>query len=100
VAEVGGRPTPGTATSFPRGSACTIQGAWASERTSLSVPQTIGVGQETRPSVRPQSGPAARVTLSLAGVEAWAPAADLPPFPDRLRGGAGAVELGGLEILH
>ena len=34
----------------------------------------------------------------LAGVEAWAPAADLPPFPDRRGERCRAVERGGLEI--
>src|ERR1700730_1634990 len=65
-------------------------------------PQTINVGQETRPSVGPQSRPAARVTLLWSGGRrgAWAPAADLPPFPDRARRGAGAVERGGLEMRH
>src|SRR5260370_26913507 len=33
----------------------------------------------------------------LVGVEAWAPAADLPPFPDHLRRRAGAVERGSFE---
>ena len=37
------RADPGTATSSPRSSACTIRRAWASERTSLSVPQTISI---------------------------------------------------------
>ena len=66
-AEVGACPTPGTATSSPRSRAGTIRRAWASERTSLSVPQTISVGQETRPSVGPQSRPAARVALLWSG---------------------------------
>src|SRR5215469_1836324 len=42
---VGAWPMPGTRTSSPRGKLSTMRRAWASERTSLSLPHTTRVGQ-------------------------------------------------------